>query len=240
MGRRRSFLLLPKLHLAKNSIKYGGASLGPATALLVEFGELKRLGLADGVTHSTLPMHIDMIFAAGSRLVVVESKRVGDFLSSWSSGRLSRQIATLLNTGHVPLLLLRWEGNTVPDLEPPTRPGRPTWWSDLARYQQLGVTVVVGPTDDSIVLRFLAALRPVLAGGRNPLAALKRTDQHPKPQSFTSGWFLENIKGVGPVLAGRLYKKFGSTSAALSASIEEWRGLKIPESTIKRWQEAIK
>ena len=215
--------------------------VGPATSLLCEWNELSHLGTKEGVIHRTLPGHIDMVFAAGDTIVVVESKKVGDFLSSWSSGRLSRQINTLLATGHRALLLLRWERAAVPDFEEFSTslgvPRKIAWWSDLARYQELGVIVAFGPRLDCAVPSALAGLRPVLAGGRNPLAAIARTDRR---RGAGDPWsFLQNIKGIGPTTAAKLHKTFGSTAAALSATDEQWKAVGVSAAIIERRNAAL-
>lgn len=225
------------LRLESKQIWSGQKSLGPDTALIVEHNELTGLGVEQGVIHATLPNHIDMVFAAGQNLVVVESKRLGDFLSSWFKSRLSRQITTLIDTGHRPLLLLRW--TTVPSLDPPAKAWQTTWWSDIVRYQQLGVTVAFGPYLDAEVPSVIDGFRKPLAGGRNPLAAIERTDQR-RSEPGHNGWFLKNIKGIGPVTAMHLHARFGSTRAALTASNELWRNENISPAVIANRAAALK
>ena len=211
--------------------------VGPATSLLCEWGELRELGNVHGVIHTTIPHHIDMVFAAGDNIVVVESKKIGDFVSSWASGRLSRQINTLLATGHRALLLLRWEYAAVPEFSAGFGAKKISWPQDIARYQQLGVTVAFGPRADRDVPVALAALRPVLAGGRNPLAAIARTDRR---RAGGDPWsFLQNIKGSGPTTAAKLHSTFGSTAAALAATDEQWRAVGVSAAVIERRTAAL-
>ena len=214
--------------------------MGPVTSLFCEHNELKSLGAKEGVVHRTLPEHIDMVFAAGENVVGVESKRLGDFMSSWACGRLSRQINTLLSFTDRTLLLLRWEYCQMPLLSlcpEVVGPAKISWWADIARYQQLGVTVAFGPRSDRDVPAVLAALRPVLAGGRNPLAAIVRTDKRRQPNNPRS--FLQNIKGIGPNIAAKLHSTFGSTAAALMASDEQWKAAGVSAAVIERRNTAL-
>ena len=214
--------------------------MGPATSLFCEHSELKSLGAKEGVVHRTLPEHLDMLFAAGENVVGVESKRLGDFMSSWACGRLSRQISTLLSFTDRALLLLRWEYYQMPPLSLSPEmvgPAKISWWADIARYQQLGVTVAFGPRLDRDVPAVLATLRPVLAGGRNPLAAIVRTDRR---RGAGDPWsFLQNIKGIGPTTAAKLHSTFGSTLAALAATDEQWRTAGVSAAVIERLREAL-
>ena len=136
-------------------------------------------------------------------------------------------------------MLLRWENATIPPCAT-SGPQKIAWWADIARYQQLGVTVAFGPQMDSAVPAALAALRPVLAGGRNPLAAIARTDKRRAADNGgESGWFLRNIKGIGPETATRLHAAFGTTAAALAATDAAWRAAGASAAVVNRRNTAL-
>ena len=222
--------------VADGKICYGSRVLGPASCLLADYNELVGLGAADGVQHLTMPRRIDMVFAAGQRVVAVESKLPADLLSSHSSRRLHRQIRTMLQVADVVCLLQR---GVLLDYE-----YTPALMDDLVRWQALGVILLSGPLDDSYVPAILARYRRILTG-RNALAAVVRWDvaaeggRSRQLEGSAAGWYLRYLRGVGRVMASRLHAAFGSTGAALAADDAAWQAAGANRAVISRRKEAM-
>ena len=214
-----------------DSLCYGDAVLGPRTALFVDSGELK--GAVDGIVRLNTPHRIDMVFCAGERVVGVECKLPQDLLSSHASKRLARQMRVLLDVVDVACLGLRGlpGGGFTAWAQP--------LWNDLVRLQALGVVLLPLSSNDLYVPAQFAEYSEFLSGGRAPLAAVAGTDKA-RRVSRGPGWFLKMLKGVGPVAAAKLHGKFGSTRAALNATADEWRELKVSQKVIDRREEAMK
>ena len=180
---------------------------------------------------------MDLVFAAGGKVVGLESKKPNDLVTSQACRRLARQIRTLREIVDVPGILLRGL---------PTSQGfheymfnssylgsgsKPGLWDDLVRYQYLGVVVIPGPKHDLHIPDWLVKYKPILADTRNVLRALARTAQPPH-KGRESGWLLRSGKGVGPVLQGKLIAKYGTSKRALMASDAGWKALGATDKTI--------
>lgn len=225
------------------SLYHNGEEFGPTSNLYVDANELKDTphGTHDWLVRRPMPSRIDMVFVAGDKVVGIESKKANDLKSSITSGRLSRQMRTLISEVDVPCLLMRgvpkkWRGIKKQNV---FNEDVFEVWDELVKLQALGVFILPGPLDDVLVPLWLAKYRPALSGNRSALAALKRTDSNPAKPKYP-GWFLTNIKGIGEKIATRLHSHFGSTRNVLLAEPEEWDKLGIPKKIIKNKEEALK
>jgi hypothetical protein len=187
--------------------------------------------------HRRTPGRVDLVFTAGDKVVGLESKKPGDLVTSQACRRLARQIRTLREIVDVPGILLRGlPGNqgfheymfNSSYLGSGSKPGL---WDDLVRYQYLGVVVIPGPMHDLHIPDWLVKYKPILADTRNVLSALARTDQTPH-KGREPGWLLRSVKGVGPVLQGKLITKYGSSRRALMASDAGWKALGATDKTL--------
>ena len=217
--------------------------IGPKSVLYVDYNELTDIpkGTYDGLQHITMPLRVDMVFIAGDKVVGVESKKAKDLTASVHQHRLARQMRTLMSEVDVPCLLVRgipkkWRGikkmNTFNE-------DMFEIWAELVKYQALGVFILPGPAEDSLVPQWLGHYRPILSGGRAAIAALKQSDVKPAKAKH-KGWFLTNIKGIGERIATKLHNHFGSTRGALLADPNEWRELGIPKAIVDRKKEVLK
>jgi ERCC4-type nuclease len=206
--------------ITNGAICYDGRELGPTSSLLVDRNEPEftacgpsGLGRFDSVVHIPMPRRVDYIFTAGDKVVGVESKKPEDFTASSDERRLARQMRTLLQEVDVACLMLR----------PLTAPPRLDLWQALVKLQCLGVVILPGPQDSLNIGRVLASYRPSLADGRVVLSVLAGTDRHRERPTRTPGWFLRNIRGIGPALAQNLHTRHGSTRAVFTSSREQLR-----------------
>lgn len=219
--------------------------IGPATALFADPTELRSLNEANGVAHKRLFPYSsppDALFVAGESVAGVESKFLPDLVRSVRSRRLARELRSLLRECQRAILLVRGYGSEddlwnasegVPDQNRADEETREA----LIELQAWGVIVLrVAEMDDWQALGALQLVRRVLK--REAPRALAGTDRRPY-RGREAGWFLRNIKGVGPVAAGKLHEAFGSTGAALAAPPEAWRELGIGAGVMKRREEAL-
>ena len=226
-----------------DDLYYNDIKFGPATNLYVDTNELKDIpdGMNSWLVRRPMPSRIDMVFVAGDKVVGIESKKANDLRSSVISGRLSRQMRTLISEVDVPCLLMRglpkkWRGIKKQNVfNEDVFQG----WDTLVKLQALGVMILPGPLDDVLVPHWLAKYRPALSGNRSAIAALKRTDSQPVKPKYP-GWFLANIKGIGERIATKLHNHFGSTRGALLADSDEWRKLGVSKKIIDSKEEALK
>ena len=99
----------------------------------------------------------------------------------------------------------------------------------LAASQRLGVGVCWIGEDrlfnlNSTIPQVMAFAKEWVSG--TALKAVAGTDRRPS-RDGGPGWFLRNVRGVGPGLAAKLHQEFGSTGGALEAALlgtpEAWR-----------------
>jgi len=217
--------------------------LGPKELLYIDYNELTDIpkGSCDGLQRITMPLRVDMVFVAGDKVVGVESKKAKDLTASVHQHRLARQMRTLISEVDVPCLLIRgipkkWRGLKKMNV---FNEDMFEIWSELVKYQALGVFILPGPVEDALVPKWLGHYRPILSGGRAAVAALKQSDVKPAKAKH-KGWFLTNIKGIGERIAIKLHNRFGSTKRALLADPDEWRELGISKTIIDRKEEVLK
>lgn len=207
-------------------IMYDGTVVGSAASLICAPGELKTLKEKHGVYHTTIPHNLDNLFTVGDRVAGVESKKPADLVASHSSGRLSRQLSTLLDTVDIPILLRRgfdpasvdalikkearyskgWKGNKL--------------WEDLIRYQCLGIFIIDAADSDRAVKKSLGFAKSAL--GASPVRAVSRREAVPKERK--PGWLLRRIPGIGVKTSSTLHEQYITTMGTFSAALStnEW------------------
>lgn len=147
------------------------------------------------------------------RGIVVERKSYADFAISLADGRLFRQAAKLAQCPHRPVMLL--EGPRplrMPEIHPHALEGA---MASLAVMWRLPVLVARDPEDSLRIFRFLAGQLQSSNGG------LKRYDRKPKRLASRRLYVLQGLPGVGPALAHRLLREFGSVERVMTANEEE-------------------
>ena len=172
------------------------------------------MGAGKEVVVCATPNNIDLLFAAGEKVVGCEVKRGQDLIQSWQSRRLHRQLRTLIQAVDVAVLVLRdldvaWLAEAVgeqcrrPDL----------FWGDWANWQTQGVYILPVPAEE-----YLPELRVYQAAlATNGARVLAGTDRH-KEQARQPGWLLRCIPDIGRVKSAALLARFGSVMAVLSAA----------------------
>lgn len=177
-------------------------SAGPVPKILVDRGAL--------VKTQTLEVGDYVI---GGR-IRVERKSALDFVASLKDGRLFDQAARL-GLGASPVLVV--EGDAA---EIVAHIGLPSYYGCLASLvRDHGVTVLTVP-DSSATAQFLISLaRRENANGAGPAAVrlMKRQASSADELRF----LLEGLPSVGPVLAERLLKGFGTVAAVAAATPEQ-------------------
>jgi Fanconi anemia group M protein len=144
----------------------------------------------------------------------IERKSAEDFVQSIIANRLFDQIARLKRS--VPRLLLIVEGNPyMTDHKIQDCAIRGAVLSVLVSWQ---VPVIFSKSrENTVALLLMAARQDTTAISQ--LAATK--NYRPKKLRNRQLFFLQGIPDVGPVLATRLLKKFGSLKAVINATEEE-------------------
>ncbi len=229
--------------------------LGDKHFLHVDYNELKGQNESNKVIHHTMPGRIDMIFAAGDKVIGVESKKPEDLINSIMNRRLARQFKKLREMVDIPILLIKgpipeeielmaWENkkkfrvvydwyHTIT-----TKTTYGTEYRSLgnalfecARWQMLGGIVLYGSEYDYEIPPYLLSCRKFLSGGQNVLMALAGDDRKVKPKTNYKGWLLECIPGIGKTTALKLwnaaaiYSNLSPTLCILNAS----------EENLKKW-----
>jgi len=144
--------------------------------------------------------------------VIVERKRIPDFLSSLCDGRLFRQAAALAASGLRALVIL--EG-----------PGSEWRQSKLRREAIQGAMLTLGVIFDLQILRSRdeAETAQIIVFAAHQLrqsahAALRRPGWRPRGKRSRQLYILTSLPGVGATRAQALLKHFGSVEHVISAS----------------------
>ncbi len=251
------------LTVIDGEVAYKGKKLG--VGLITDSNELKLLTEADGVRHMETPHRIDLLFAAGDKVVGVESKKPGDLINSFNSRRLARQFATLLEVVDVPVLLKRgvWPEEVMTmapsfsSLKPVKR--RPVWWHhdgppffthrnrrsleplwvELARWQMLGGIVLEGPGPDHLVPAFLKAVGDTLAGS-GLARALVGSDYRKGPATKDDWAMLRAVPGIGEETVKKLKKIFATPWDAIREFMkDEWSGVRVSTRVNENMRQAL-
>jgi DNA excision repair protein ERCC-4 len=144
------------------------------------------------------------------RGIVVERKTHADFAVSLVDGRLFPQAAKLARCPHRPIILI--EGPCpvrMPDVHPHALKGAIV---SLAVMWRLPVLYARDPEDSLRILRCLADQL-----GSSDDGVLKRYGRKPKRLASRKLYMLQGLPGVGPALAHRLLREFGSIERVVTA-----------------------
>ena len=153
--------------------------------------------------------------------VLVERKTHADFAMSLADGRLFPQAAALARSPHRPVVLI--EGPVpphMPDVHPRALAGAIV---SLAVMWRLPVLHAIDAEDSLRLIDCLAH-----QASRSDRLVLRRYDRKPKRLASRRLYALQGLPGVGPALAQRLLRRFGSLErvfVADEAALAEVRGL---------------
>lgn len=147
--------------------------------------------------------------------VIVERKRIQDFLASLCDGRLFRQATALAASGLRALIILEGAGSE--------------WHKTHIRRESIqGALLTLGVVFDLQILRsrdeaetaqiILFAARQI---GKNPRTAQRRPGWRPKGKRSRQLYILTSLPGVGATRAQALLKHFGSVERVISAPTSE-------------------
>ena len=144
--------------------------------------------------------------------IVIERKTKEDFVQSLIDGRLFTQCAGLRKTAMIPLMIV--EGNpykTHHDIKPEAIKGA---LLSISLSWQIPVIRSTGK-EDTARLMIMAAKQ----GIHYPLFVRKK-GKKPKKEQNQQHYFIQNLPGVGPVLAHKLLAHFNSIEQIILADIK--------------------
>ena len=202
-----------KVLIRRGKLVYKGKVLGPVDKVYAFPGEQTHLGDSEAVVVCATPERIDLLFAAGERVVGCEVKTPADLVGSYASRRLHRQLHTLRATVDVSCLVVRAE---VLDLAPLVaelrRPDE--FWEDWVNWQTNGVYILLVPLENYLPQLLLYRKALCTTGER----VFKGTDLR-APRERRPGWLLRRIPGIGPKKSAEAIDTFGSTIAVFEAAL---------------------
>ena len=135
--------------------------------------------------------------------IIVERKTYADFATSLADGRLFPQAAALARNPHRPIILIEGpKPPQMPDVHPHALKGAIV---SLAMMWRLPVIHARDPEDSLRILRFAAQQL-----ARTDSGILQRYDRKPKRLTSRKVYVLQGLPGIGPSLACRLLRQFGS------------------------------
>jgi Fanconi anemia group M protein len=145
--------------------------------------------------------------------ILIERKTRVDFIASLIDGRLFPQVARLAHSKYRSLMLIEGpEPSTAPDVHPHSVAGALVSIAAMWRLPVLHSTDV----DESYrLLRFLAE-----QGNQCCQTVLPRYDRKPKRLATRRLFVLQGLPGVGPGLALRLLRRFGSVERVFTAEAD--------------------
>lgn len=146
----------------------------------------------------------------------VERKEVRDFMSSLFAGRLFDQASRLSTSYKIPVLIL--EGDVHTQIQGLSRP-RIVWGALTTLTLQYGFHLFfTNGVKETANLLYTLSKQQGLVKARGPFVHKKfKKDVSRKTQIL----ILSTLPGVGPKLAERLLKRFGSLRRVFSASVAE-------------------
>lgn len=204
-------------------IWYGDQRLSSRDALLADSRELSALTDDDGVKHLQMPGRIDLVFTAGDKVVGVESKKAQDFVDSFYSRRLHRQLRMLRELVDIPAIGLR---GYAPDFIEDYRDAI----VNIVRVQALGTYLLPLPLDDNECLSWLLEYRAILTkGSRSALTAISGSDN----QLRGKGLLISQVRGLGAKRVDKLLR------LAVNKSDDDELRLAIGERLAKKLREII-
>lgn len=227
---------MSKITITKGRILHDGRDYGPGSALLCYPGEERGLG-PDTAPGPSTPHNIDLLGGVGTRVMGCEVKRMPDFVDSWFSRRLSRQLRTLLATVDLPVLVIRdfdWEELhelfQSENRHARRKRGFNEIMEDIINLQSQGVYFF--PVAEEEYGGDIAALRRALASpGTRILAG---TDRPPRDKKL--GWLIRTVKDIGKAKSAQLIADHGTSLDVLIAA----RNGEIPGAVGKKLAEAGK
>ena len=201
-----------KVLIRRGKLVYKGKVLGPADKVYAFPGEQTHLGDSVDVVVCTTPERVDLVLAAGKRVVGCEVKTAADLMGSYASRRLHRQLDTLRRVVDVSCLVIRQEQL---DLDPLVaallRPNE--FWEDWVNWQTNGVYILHVPLDNYLD-RLLLYRKALCTTGER---VFKGTDLR-APRERRAGWLLRRIPTIGADRSKRLITAFNSTWGVLQAA----------------------
>ena len=201
-----------KVLIRRGKFVYKGKVLGPVDKVYAYPGEQAHLGDSADIVVCATPEHIDLILAAGKRVVGCEVKTPTDLVGSYGSRRLHRQLDTLRATVDVSCLVVRAEGLALAPLVAELR--RPNeFWEDWANWQTNGIYVLLVPLENYLPELLLYRKALCTSGER----VFKGTDRR-APRERRAGWLLRRIPTIGEVTSARLIAEFKNTWGVLQAA----------------------
>ena len=234
--------LMTKITVSPAGLFWGSKFLGGQDDILCYHGEEE--GIGGGVVPSSTPEQIDIILAAGDRVVGCEVKLPTDLVDSWFSRRLARQMRTLRAMCDVQVLVVR--AGLDPDLitqlirekneRQAVRRTRPPadFWEELTHWQTLGGYLL--PVPRTGYLPYLYNLRRALVGGAvKAIAGTDLVERERRP-----GWLLRRIPSVGPKRSRQMIEEYGDSWGAFVAAKEGTLADKFSENIQSKIVEALK
>lgn len=144
--------------------------------------------------------------------VLVERKSVADFNASLVDGRLFPQVARLAHSAHRSLLLIDGQtADVMPDVHPHSVEGA------LVSIAAMWRVPVLHASDPEQAVRLLRFLAEQVRGPRHRV--LRRLCRKPKRLASKRLFLVQGLPGVGPALADRLLRHFGSVERIISADV---------------------
>lgn len=147
--------------------------------------------------------------------IIIERKTNTDFVQSIVSGRLFTQCAKLRKSKMVPLMIV--EGSpfkTAHDVTPEAVKG-----ALLAVNLSWQIPVITSSSKEDTVQLIITAIKQYI----NPQIFIKHVGRKPKKIQKQQHYFVQSLPGVGPALAKRMLKHFGSVTNLVNADIKMLR-----------------
>ena len=146
--------------------------------------------------------------------ITIERKTASDFVVSIIDGRLFKQAAVLKTNTKLPLLLI--EGNPFrTDIDINRSSVRGAMLTIQAIFY---LPIVYSRSSNDSVQMMQNIARQI---EKNADAMPLRGGYRPRKLASRQLYILQGLPGIGPQLAKRLLKRFGSVSSALTASVEK-------------------
>lgn len=210
-------------------VMYGDKTVGYTDHILVDVFQKDVVKVGDPETmRVSLPVGDYLFLTPEKRLVVVEEKRLGDLVSSYSSRRLQRQLrrVRLANPDGVSVVALRASGERPALEETMWAAMPPELMVDLVKWQLLGGLVGFLPHDPHEALGVLRTWQAILHPGVHLFSIVAGSDLEPKRERLTEvAYALRKLfVGVGP-----------KTGAAWAAAAHEHllEALTMPDEALK-------
>ena len=219
-------------HVQEKQLCFNEQQLGSASSLFADSKELSHMGEGDGVVHLPMPGRVDIAFVSGTRVVLCESKRPSDLVTSVLNHRLARQVKALTAMSQESGLVAVILRGALPSFNDSNHTAI---LENLVALQLLGVILLPLPVSDKRAVEALASYREMLTeGSRRALVAVAGTD---KPSSAPS--LLQSVKGIGAATEAKLRRTCGPSALdVLNAGGDTWEKVGVSKLIVKRLSEA--